>query len=62
MKKIEVSYLLKGLVRTNKRGQISDPVVYGNTEWISVMLHGQSFMLHQVPGRRKMWFLCLPSR
>lgn len=28
--------------------QISDPVVYGGTEWISVLFHGQSFMLHQV--------------
>jgi tRNA pseudouridine38-40 synthase len=28
--------------------QIADPVVYGETEWISVLFHGQSFMLHQV--------------
>jgi len=28
--------------------QISDPAVYGETEWISVLFHGQSFMLHQV--------------
>ncbi|KLO04316.1 pseudouridine synthase, partial [Schizopora paradoxa] len=27
--------------------EISDPVVYGDTEWLSVLLHGQSFMLHQ---------------
>ncbi|KAJ7022099.1 pseudouridine synthase [Mycena alexandri] len=26
---------------------IADPVVYGQTEWISVMFHGQSFMMHQ---------------
>ena len=32
--------------------KVSDPTVYGNTEWISVMLHGQSFMLHQVKGSR----------
>ena len=29
-------------------GQIADPAVYGDTEWISVLFHGQSFMLHQV--------------
>ena len=28
--------------------QILDPAVYGDTEWIAVLLHGQSFMLHQV--------------
>ena len=28
--------------------QIADPAVYGDTEWISVLFHGQSFMLHQV--------------
>lgn len=28
--------------------KIADPAVYGQTEWISVMFHGQSFMLHQV--------------
>ena len=28
--------------------QVADPVVHGETEWISVLLHGQSFMLHQV--------------
>ena len=27
---------------------VADPVVHGDTEWISVLLHGQSFMLHQV--------------
>ncbi|KAI0319395.1 pseudouridine synthase [Amylostereum chailletii] len=27
--------------------EIADPAVYGETEWISVMFHGQSFMLHQ---------------
>ncbi|KAM5532801.1 hypothetical protein V8D89_013520 [Ganoderma adspersum] len=27
--------------------EILDPVVYGDTEWITVLLHGQSFMLHQ---------------
>ncbi|KAJ7181015.1 pseudouridine synthase [Mycena filopes] len=26
---------------------IADPVVYGETEWISVLFHGQSFMMHQ---------------
>ncbi|KAJ6581968.1 pseudouridine synthase [Mycena capillaripes] len=27
---------------------IADPVVYGETEWISVLFHGQSFMMHQI--------------
>ncbi|KAI0832051.1 pseudouridine synthase [Trametes gibbosa] len=27
--------------------EIVDPAVYGDTEWIAVLLHGQSFMLHQ---------------
>ncbi|KIP03414.1 hypothetical protein PHLGIDRAFT_497204 [Phlebiopsis gigantea 11061_1 CR5-6] len=35
-------------LRYMKKIEISDPVVYGETEWISVVLHGQSFMLHQV--------------
>ncbi|EIW58179.1 tRNA pseudouridine synthase [Trametes versicolor FP-101664 SS1] len=30
-----------------KSVEISDPAVYGDTEWIAVLLHGQSFMLHQ---------------
>lgn len=38
--------------RSNQRHmkdiQVADPVVYRETEWISVLLHGQSFMLHQV--------------
>ncbi|KAI0299306.1 pseudouridine synthase [Russula brevipes] len=33
--------------RHMKKIEIADPVVHGNTEWISVMFHGQSFMLHQ---------------
>ena len=28
--------------------QVADPVVYGDTEWVSVLFHGQSFMLDQV--------------
>ena len=34
--------------RHMKNIQVADPVVHGETEWISVLLHGQSFMLHQV--------------
>ncbi|EKM50013.1 uncharacterized protein PHACADRAFT_153289 [Phanerochaete carnosa HHB-10118-sp] len=33
--------------RIMKKIEVADPVVYGDTEWISVLLHGQSFMLHQ---------------
>jgi tRNA pseudouridine38-40 synthase len=28
--------------------KVSDPVIHGETEWISVLFHGQSFMMHQV--------------
>jgi tRNA pseudouridine38-40 synthase len=28
--------------------QVEDPAVYGQTEWLGVQIHGQSFMLHQV--------------
>ncbi|KZT69267.1 pseudouridine synthase [Daedalea quercina L-15889] len=38
---------------------VSDPVVYGNTEWVSVLFHGQSFMLHQ---RKMMTALILACR
>ncbi|KAG5335380.1 hypothetical protein C0989_001300 [Termitomyces sp. Mn162] len=34
--------------RHMKKIEIADPAVYGDTEWISVLFHGQSFMLHQV--------------
>jgi tRNA pseudouridine38-40 synthase len=27
---------------------VRDPKVYGDIEWISVKIHGQSFMLHQI--------------
>ncbi|KAF9006061.1 pseudouridine synthase [Cyathus striatus] len=30
-----------------KKIEITDPVIYGGTEWISILIHGQSFMLHQ---------------
>ncbi|KAF8202256.1 pseudouridine synthase [Pholiota molesta] len=33
--------------RFMKKIEVADPVVYGDTEWISVLFHGQSFMLHQ---------------
>ncbi|WVQ84230.1 tRNA pseudouridine(38-40) synthase [Cryptococcus sp. DSM 104549] len=28
--------------------EVKDPQVYGDIEWISVQIHGQSFMLHQI--------------
>ncbi|KAG5647484.1 hypothetical protein DXG03_009419 [Asterophora parasitica] len=34
--------------RHMKKIEIADPAVYGDTEWISVLFHGQSFMLHQI--------------
>ncbi|KAF8906213.1 pseudouridine synthase [Gymnopilus junonius] len=45
--------------RYMKKIEISDPVVYGETEWISVLFHGQSFMLHQ---RKMMAILVLACR
>ncbi|KAF5387333.1 hypothetical protein D9757_005790 [Collybiopsis confluens] len=38
--------------RYMKELEVSEPCVYGETEWFAVSLHGQSFMLHQ----RKMMF------
>ena len=50
MKKIQVSNMhwYYYFVLIYERTKVSDPVVYGETEWISVLFHGQSFMLHQV--------------
>ncbi|KAF5383796.1 hypothetical protein D9615_003543 [Tricholomella constricta] len=45
--------------RHMKKIEIFDPVVYGDTEWISVLFHGQSFMLHQ---RKMMSALVLSCR
>lgn len=36
--------------------EVRDPAVYGDIEWISVRIHGQSFMLHQI---RKMLSLAM---
>lgn len=46
--------------RFMKQIEVSDPVVYGDTEWISVMFHGQSFMLHQI--RKMMSMLVMTCR
>ncbi|KAF7308256.1 PseudoU-synth-1 domain-containing protein [Mycena chlorophos] len=40
--------------------EIADPVVYGETEWISVLFHGQSFMMHQI--RKMISALVLTAR
>lgn len=37
---------------------VAEPEVYGNIEWISVKIHGQSFMLHQIvrsAAKRHSW-------
>ncbi|KXN92408.1 tRNA pseudouridine synthase 1 [Leucoagaricus sp. SymC.cos] len=47
--RVPISFLVK----------IADPVTYGETEWISVLFHGQSFMLHQ---RKMMSSLILSAR
>ncbi|KAG8806874.1 tRNA pseudouridine synthase 1 [Serendipita sp. 401] len=36
--------------RHMKSIEVSDPAIYGETEWLSVQIHGQSFMLHQIVG------------
>ncbi|TCD67975.1 tRNA pseudouridine synthase 1 [Steccherinum ochraceum] len=38
----------KSCIRFMRSIEVADPVVYGETEWVSVLLHGQSFMLHQI--------------
>ncbi|KAG6910010.1 hypothetical protein DXG01_013732 [Tephrocybe rancida] len=47
--------------RHMKKIEIADPVVYGDTEWISVLFHGQSFMLHQLYGPRVVFIPKMPS-
>ncbi|TFY62141.1 hypothetical protein EVJ58_g4062 [Rhodofomes roseus] len=46
--------------RFMKEISVADPVVFGDTEWVSVMFHGQSFMLHQI--RKMMSALVLTCR
>ena len=29
-------------------GQVTDPFMVGDSEWVSLKFHGQSFMLHQI--------------
>ncbi|KZT59508.1 pseudouridine synthase [Calocera cornea HHB12733] len=38
--------------------EVRDPQVVGDTEWISVKFHGQSFMLHQIRKMISMAILC----
>ncbi|KAG6886242.1 hypothetical protein C0993_010804 [Termitomyces sp. T159_Od127] len=47
--------------RHMKKIEIADPAVYGETEWISVLFHGQSFMLHQLYGPRTVFIPKMPS-
>ncbi|KAL6942400.1 hypothetical protein ACO0QE_003575 [Hanseniaspora vineae] len=35
-------------IRYMKNIKVSDPFVINNTEWVSIKIHGQSFMLHQI--------------
>ncbi|KAF7307477.1 PseudoU-synth-1 domain-containing protein [Mycena indigotica] len=48
--------------RVMKNIEIADPVVYGETEWISVLFHGQSFMMHQIVRRKMISALVLTCR
>ncbi|KAI8889958.1 pseudouridine synthase [Backusella circina FSU 941] len=40
---------------------VSDPLYINNTEWISIKLHGQSFMLHQIRKMISMGLLLVRS-
>ena len=31
--------------------QVTDPFMVGDSEWVSLKFHGQSFMLHQIVSR-----------
>ncbi|KDN33258.1 hypothetical protein RSAG8_13652, partial [Rhizoctonia solani AG-8 WAC10335] len=42
--------------------EVKEPYVLDGIEWISVMYHGQSFMLHQVSYRKMTTLLLLTSR
>ncbi|TKY88061.1 hypothetical protein EX895_003157 [Sporisorium graminicola] len=46
--------------RFMKQLTISDPKVIGDTEWVSIKFHGQSFMLHQI--RKMIGLLVLVGR
>ncbi|SJX65853.1 related to PUS1-pseudouridine synthase 1 [Sporisorium reilianum f. sp. reilianum] len=46
--------------RFMKQLTISDPTVIGETEWVSIKFHGQSFMLHQI--RKMIGLLVLVGR
>ncbi|ORY99045.1 pseudouridine synthase [Syncephalastrum racemosum] len=46
----------KSCYRFLKSIKVEDPIYIGGTEWLSVKLHGQSFMLHQI---RKMISMAL---
>ncbi|KAH8829258.1 pseudouridine synthase [Flagelloscypha sp. PMI_526] len=54
----------KSCIRYMKAIEVAEPVVYGDpahgTEWIAVMFHGQSFMLHQI--RKMMSALIMLAR
>lgn len=58
MKKIQVSNIYCNIfIMLIRDPKVSDPVVYGETEWISVLFHGQSFMLHQVRSDTPLIFI-----
>lgn len=40
-------------LRFMKQIELNEPVVRDGIEWISVLFHGQSFMLHQVRWRSR---------
>lgn len=32
---------------------VPEPEIYGDIEWVSVKIHGQSFMLHQIVSQHR---------
>lgn len=42
------SFKEQSSIRVMKSLTVSDPFLVNNTEWVSIKIHGQSFMLHQI--------------
>ena len=61
MKSIQVCqhpYVCTGQQPSDKVSQVEEPFVYSDTEWLSIRIHGQSFMLHQVRDLSRLEIIC----